>query len=71
MYSSCLFCNSDLETNQVLPTFPVGSRLAFDARQGRLWVICPRCERWNLSPLDERWEAIEECERRFRRTKIR
>ena len=71
MYSSCLFCNADLGANEVLPTFPVGSRLAFDARQGRLWVICPTCERWNLSPLDERWEAIEECERRFRTTRIR
>jgi hypothetical protein len=71
MYSSCLFCNSDLGSNTVLPTFPVGTRLAFDARQGRLWVICPACERWNLSPLDERWEAVEECERRFAATRIR
>ncbi|HEY9517692.1 MAG TPA: hypothetical protein VIQ98_00440 [Gemmatimonadales bacterium] len=71
MYSTCLFCNSDLGTNAVLPTFPVGTRLAFDARQGRLWVICPACERWNLSPLDERWEAVEECERRFAGTRIR
>ena len=71
MYSTCLFCNSDLGSNTVLPTFPVGTRLAFDARQGRLWVICPACERWNLSPLDERWEAVEECERRFAATRIR
>ncbi|MGH7720472.1 MAG: hypothetical protein ACREON_16700, partial [Gemmatimonadaceae bacterium] len=26
---------------------------------------------WNLSPLDERWEAIESCERRFRATRLR
>ncbi|HEU0054989.1 MAG TPA: hypothetical protein VFQ39_17505, partial [Longimicrobium sp.] len=26
---------------------------------------------WNLSPLEERWEAIEECERRFRDTRLR
>jgi hypothetical protein len=71
MYSTCLFCNSDLGANTVLPTFPVGTRLAFDARQGRLWVICPACERWNLSPLDERWEAVEACERRFAATRIR
>lgn len=71
MYNACLFCNSDLGENTVLPTFPVGSRLAFDVRQGRLWVICPACDRWNLSPLDERWEAVEECERRFARTQIR
>jgi hypothetical protein len=35
------------------------------------WVVCRKCERWNLSPLDERWEAIEECERIFRDTKMR
>ena len=71
MFTTCLFCHSDLGRNEVLPTFPVGSRLAFDARLGRLWVICPACERWNLSPLDERWEALEECERRFAATRIR
>ena len=66
MYATCLFCNHHLGTNQVLEVFPVGRRLAFDAKQGRLWVVCRRCERWNLSPFDERWEAIEECERLFR-----
>lgn len=71
MYNDCLFCDSNLGTNEVLPTFPVGTRLAFDAERGRLWVICTWCDRWNLSPLDERWEAIEECERRFRRTALR
>ncbi len=48
--------------------FPVGRRLAFDAAKGRLWVVCHHCGRWNLSPLEERWEAIEECERLFRGT---
>jgi hypothetical protein len=45
--------------------------LAFDAARGRLWVVCRRCERWNLTPLEERWEAVEECERRFRGTRLR
>ncbi|MCC7003665.1 MAG: hypothetical protein IT357_16020 [Gemmatimonadaceae bacterium] len=26
-------------------------------------MICPRCEQWNLAPLDTRWEAIEDCKR--------
>jgi hypothetical protein len=34
-------------------------------------VVCRKCERWNLTPLEERWEAIEECERAFRATKLR
>lgn len=65
MYATCLFCNHHLGANQVLEAFPVGRRIAFDARLGRLWVVCRRCERWNLSPFDERWEAIEQCERLF------
>jgi hypothetical protein len=71
MYSTCLFCHSDLGENSELEMFPVGRRLAFDAAKGRLWVVCRRCERWNLTPVEERWEAIEECERRFRGTTLR
>lgn len=51
--------------------FPIGRRLAFDTEKGRLWVVCRSCTRWNLSPLEERWEAIEECERFFRSTRLR
>lgn len=58
-------------TNEVIEHFPVGRRLAFDAAKGRLWVVCRQCQRWNLSPLDERWEAIEEAERAYRDTKKR
>ena len=55
----------------MLEHFPVGRRLAFDAAKGRLWVVCRGCERWNLSPLEERWEAVEMCERIFRETTLR
>jgi hypothetical protein len=65
MYSTCLFCKAKLGANQAIENFPVGKRLAFDAERGRLWVVCSRCRRWNLTPLEERWEAVEECERRF------
>ncbi len=71
MYSTCLFCHSDLGANEVVEHFPIGRRLAFDEQKGRLWVICRSCERWNLTPLEERWEAIEECERLFRGTSLR
>ena len=71
MYSTCLFCNASLGTNEVIESFPVGRRLAFDAANGRLWVVCRKCERWNLSPLEERWEAIETCERSFHDTRLR
>jgi hypothetical protein len=71
MYTTCLHCHRDLGTNEVLDHFPVGRRLAFDQRQGRLWVICTWCGRWNLSPLDERWEVIEGCEKLYRDTRKR
>ncbi len=71
LYTTCLFCHSDLGANHHLPTFPVGRRMAYDPRKGRLWVICTRCGRWNLTPLEERWEAIDESERLFRGTRLR
>src|SRR5918998_2658125 len=71
MYTHCLFCAADLGRNEVVEHFPVGRRLAFDAARGRLWVVCRRCLRWNLTPLEERWEAIEEAERLFRDTPLR
>ena len=66
MYSTCLFCNKPLGENTTFETFPVGRRLAFDAAKGRLWVVCPKCERWNLTPLEERWEVIERAEQLYR-----
>src|SRR5689334_9350654 len=71
MYATCLFCQKDLGRNESFETFPVGRRLAFDAAKGRLWVVCSHCERWNLSPLEERWEAIEQAERYYRDSKRR
>lgn len=71
MYSTCLICNQSLGTNEAVEHFPIGRRLAFDALKGRLWVICHHCGRWNLTPLEERWEAIEDCERSFRATLVR
>jgi hypothetical protein len=71
MYSTCLFCHADLGRNTLIESFPVGRRLAFDGQRGRLWVVCRKCERWNLTPVDERWEAIETAERLYRGTRVR
>ncbi|WP_419941959.1 hypothetical protein [Candidatus Palauibacter sp.] len=54
MYQTCMFCKKPLGSNEVVETFPVGRRLAFDVAKGRLWVVCRKCLRWNLTPLDER-----------------
>jgi hypothetical protein len=71
MYSTCIFCHTALEGNDTIEHFPVGRRLAFDPERGRLWVVCRRCRQWNLTPTEERWEAIEECERFYRDTRLR
>jgi len=71
MYSTCIFCTRPLGGNSVIETLPVGRRIAFDPAKGRLWVVCCQCERWNLSPIEERWEALEECDRFYRDTRKR
>ncbi|HYD51281.1 MAG TPA: hypothetical protein VEA99_01590 [Gemmatimonadaceae bacterium] len=71
MYSTCLFCRGPLGRNEAIEALPIGRRLAVDARRGRLWIVCDACARWNLTPLDERWLAIEECERAYRGTTVR
>ncbi|HEX8693566.1 MAG TPA: hypothetical protein VF746_14180 [Longimicrobium sp.] len=71
MYRHCIYCSADLGANEALEGFPVGRTLAFDAAKGRLWAVCRKCARWNLAPIEERWEAVEGAERLFRDTRTR
>ena len=71
MFSTCLHCTKDLGTNEVIETLPIGRRLAFDAAQGRLWVVCRHCAKWNLVPFETRLESIDACERLYRDTRTR
>ncbi|HEX6369224.1 MAG TPA: hypothetical protein VF006_09845 [Longimicrobium sp.] len=71
MYRSCIFCSAELGSNHSIEHFPVGRSLAFDGEKGRLWAVCGRCSRWNLAPIEERWEAVEEAERLFRDARLR
>ena len=71
MYSTCTFCYGPLGTNGVLETFPVARRVAFDPNKVCVWAVCPGCTRWNLVPIEERYEVVDECERRFRLTHLR
>ena len=68
MYTSCLICHGDLGRNEILKSTQIGQRFAFDSRNGRLWVICRRCSSWNLSPIEERWEVIDELSEAFEHT---
>jgi hypothetical protein len=71
MYRTCIFCSANLGANEAIEAFPVGRSVAFDAWKGRLWAICLRCGRWNLAPLEERWEAVEEADKRFTDSRLR
>lgn len=71
MYRACLYCAGLFESNALFEELPFGLQVAFDAAQGRLWVICRSCGKWNLVPFDQRLEAIDACEREFRATRTR
>ncbi|HLL81820.1 MAG TPA: hypothetical protein VK420_04175 [Longimicrobium sp.] len=71
MYRHCIYCSAEMGANEALEGFPVGRTLAFDAEKGRLWAVCGRCARWNLAPIEERWEPVEDAERLFRDARMR
>ena len=71
MYSTCYHCLAPLGHNAAIAPFPVGRRLAFDAARARIWAVCLHCGRWNLAPIEERCEAIEDAERLFRAARRR
>jgi hypothetical protein len=71
MYATCLHCTRDLGANDVVETLPIGRRIAFDAQEGRLWVVCRSCAKWNLVPFDTRLETIDRCEQLFHDTRHR
>lgn len=63
MYTRCIVCATPFEPNEELAHLPNGKRLAFDPDRGRLWIVCRTCRRWSLTPIEDRWEALEELER--------
>lgn len=71
MYSTCTYCLAPLGSNDALERFPVGRRVAIDQARGRLWAVCAVCGQWNLSPIETRWEAIEDGERLYRDARLR
>ncbi len=63
MYTRCLVCATPFQPNEQLEHLPRGRRVAFDPARGRLWAICRTCRRWSLTPIEERWEALEELDK--------
>lgn len=70
MFRTCAFCNAGLGGDGGPSGLGVGRRLAFDEWKGRLWVICAKCSRWNLTPLDDRLERIEAVARAAREGRV-
>src|SRR5512135_118698 len=62
---SCFFCGAELPPLDP-DRLPDRERLAYDPDLGRLWRVCSGCTRWNVVPLEDRWEVLEECERQVR-----
>jgi hypothetical protein len=63
IFSRCLFCHAAISENETFEGMTRGQRFAFDPARGRLWVICDECKRWNLVPIEERWETVESLEK--------
>jgi hypothetical protein len=63
LYTRCLFCGCGFPRNTLFDRVPPGERLAYDPARGRIWSICARCSRWNLIPVEERFDAIDVLER--------
>ncbi len=70
MFPTCAFCNGRFDGDGGPTGLGVGRRFAFDEWRGRLWVICPRCARWNLTPFDDRLERIETLARLATRARL-
>src|SRR6185503_18136866 len=71
MYRECFVCGRDFGENASIAHLRIGRRIAFDVERGRLWIVCRRCGQWCLTPVEDRWEAIEECEALFRGAEAR
>lgn len=63
MYHTCAFCSGALGGDGGASGLAVGRRFAYDGWKSRAWVICQRCGRWNLTPLDTRLDAVAALER--------
>jgi len=63
MFTSCAFCSGALGGDGGPSGLGVGRRFSYDGWKSRAWVICQRCNRWNLTPFDERLDTIAALDR--------
>lgn len=62
----CFSCGRAFPVQESLDGAVRGRSFAFDPEKGRLWIVCRGCRSWMLVPLEDRWEVLEELERRSR-----
>jgi hypothetical protein len=60
--SECFFCAAELQPATAENVGRAG-RTAYDPHLGRVWRVCDACQRWNVVPLEDRWDVLESCER--------
>jgi hypothetical protein len=63
VFTACAFCAGALGGDGGPSGLGVGRRFSFDPWKSRAWVICQRCNRWNLTPFDERIDTINALDR--------
>jgi len=63
MFQTCAFCSGALGGDGAASGLSVGRRFAYDGWRSRAWVICQRCGRWNLTPVDTRLDTVAALER--------
>jgi hypothetical protein len=63
MYQTCAFCSGALGGDGGDSGLAIGRRFAYDGWRSRAWVICQRCGRWNLTPVDTRLDTVAALER--------
>lgn len=63
MFQTCAFCSGALGGDGAASGLAVGRRFAYDGWRSRAWVICQRCGRWNLTPVDTRLDTVAALER--------
>ena len=63
MYRTCAFCSGALGGDGGGSGLGVGRRFAYDGWKSRAWVICQRCGRWNLTPVEDRLDTVAALDR--------
>lgn len=66
MIRRCYACRRQFRPSDAVEQLRCGSSVAYDPARGRLWIICDHCSRWNLAPIESRWEAVDALERAVR-----